>query len=170
VELAASRRRLRIGTGARAPAPTLLGTPWQLSDVVTLIGSLTVGAVGLLVSWIGVSTRINWSGQIVWVAVGIGAVIVAGLGVMGFLLVAFRGVRMRRGEQDARLDGLLARHLPAEALAGESSVPATTLVSMPAMTRYHRPECLLVAGKPVHAAAAAAHARAGRVPCGVCRP
>lgn len=47
---------------------------------------------------------------------------------------------------------------------------ASVLVSSPSMSRYHRPDCLLVAGKAVKATSLAAHRRAGRKPCQVCRP
>jgi len=45
VEVAASRRRLAVGTGPRSATPIIPGAPWRLSDLVTLIGSVTVGAV-----------------------------------------------------------------------------------------------------------------------------
>lgn len=47
---------------------------------------------------------------------------------------------------------------------------ASGLVSGEGMTLFHRPDCLLAAGKPVDRADRAAHEQLGRQPCGMCRP
>jgi hypothetical protein len=44
------------------------------------------------------------------------------------------------------------------------------LFASPAMSYYHRPDCLLAAGKQLDAADEAAHVAAGRRPCEVCQP
>ena len=47
---------------------------------------------------------------------------------------------------------------------------AGRLVAGADMTRFHRADCPLVAGKRVSAAGREAHVRAGRGACGVCLP
>ena len=58
----------------------------------------------------------------------------------------------------------------AGAAPATTAIAAAALVAAPDMTRYHDQGCPFVAGKPVIAASAAEHERAGRRACGVCRP
>lgn len=122
------------------------------------------GVVAMLVGWIQVSASTHVDKQVSWSALSlIGAVLVcAGAG-----LAATSGERVF----------LLHLHRLAAAFEVETAGPAGSVaaalpgdrfVAAPSMSRYHRGDCPLAAGKPVAADSRAAHERAGRRPCGVC--
>jgi predicted GNAT superfamily acetyltransferase len=91
--------------------------------------------------------------------------VLQGSGIASWLLMGTRRVRRR---QARLLDPVVAA---AQAgAAGHTRLLATDLVSTPTMTRYHRPDCELVAGKDAAPAALREHLAADRQPCGVCSP
>lgn len=123
-----------------------------------------VGAVLLLVSWWGASGTTRLRDQVTWVNVGVAGLIVSGTGIALWLLHGYRAVGER---QRLLLAGLETAPPPDTATTGEGDA---ALVSGRGMTRYHRTDCPLVAGKPVRRAARHVHERAGRRPCGMCMP
>jgi hypothetical protein len=135
--------------------------PWRLGDVLGLYITLSIGGILLLVAWWGASSTPRFSSQIAWVNVGVVGLIVAGFGGAVWLLTGRRAV----GERVARV-------IPGESLSPTFGTQASNggvrLVAGRRMTRYHRPDCQLVAGKNVGEASLADHRAAGRRPCGVC--
>jgi hypothetical protein len=97
--------------------------------------------------------------------VGVLGVIVGGAGIVYWLCAGRREVGKRRL---ALLPDLAPAAGAAEELASEE-IPGA-LLAADNMTRYHTSDCPFVAGKVVVAAPAISHRRAGRRPCGVCRP
>jgi hypothetical protein len=137
--------------------------PWHARDLQRLLLTLAVAAAGLLASWVGVSGTVVWSRQMLWLAIGIASIAIAGLGVMRWLLTAFRNVRVR---QSRMADGVAARLVFDE--VPESIDPEPPLVTAARMTHFHRVECALMNGKaPIRLTAAR---RKRLTPCAVCTP
>ncbi|MDQ1500564.1 MAG: hypothetical protein QOI86_3904, partial [Actinomycetota bacterium] len=130
--------------------------PWTGADVTVTAVAAAVGVAALLVSWAGSSTATALGQQTTWIGVGIGALLAASAAASYWLLQGRRAVVRRRADWVVR--------------EAASAGVREQLVSLASMTRFHRGECPLVAGKPVVAANRAAHEREGRRPCGVCRP
>ena len=147
-------------------APHLTAKPWEQRHL-WMFGVGQAVALALLVgACLGASSELRPADQTGWLHLGIVAIATAGVFHGGFLFSGRRTlVRRRRAV-------FLAYEHPAgpEPSAFGSAASDSLPVAAAAMTRYHRPECLLVAGKPVVGANRAAHAEARRKPCGVCRP
>jgi hypothetical protein len=138
--------------------------PWSSADVVVLAGAGVLGVVLLVVSWIGTSARDTLAEQTGWIGIGIASLAAAALGGSHWLLQGRRAVGRRR-----RVWMTAERARRAAARRAGAPVVTAGFVAGAAMTRYHRPHCPLVAGKPVAVAARGAHEQAGRRPCGVCQ-
>jgi hypothetical protein len=154
------------GSGKRHPGPgTSPLAPWTGADVTVTAVAAVLGAVALVVSWAGASTAHALGQQTTWIGVGIGALLAGSAAASYWLLQGRRAVVRRRAEWMVR-ERSRRRGGQEAASAGATE----QLVSLASMTRFHRGECPLVAGKPVVAANRAVQEREGRRPCGVCRP
>ena len=150
------------------PSSTRTLPPWRLPELLFLYVTTAVGAVVLAVGWWGTSGTAKLTHQIPWLCLAAGGLIVLGAGNSLWLLLGRRAVADRRRVLLAAFDAL---PVP----AGPDAVPATDgagprPVAATGMGHYHRPDCQLVAGKAVRAATPATHEKAGRRPCGMCRP
>ncbi len=148
-----------------------LGPPpiWTRAQQVVLATTALVGAVVLIISWIGASGTTDWDDQVRWTAIGaIGAAIGAFAGGC-WLMVGFAAVKYR-----ARfLTSVLAPAVRGErtgAAPSDARSSRGTAVSADSMTRYHDPDCYLVRGKPTQVARIDELEAQGRRPCGVCKP
>lgn len=142
--------------------------PWQAGDVARLLPIIAAGVLAWAVAWIAASGERRFSDQIAWVSVG-----VVGLGLTfaaeaAWLLRAHRAIATHRR---AILEGISgaspAMTHPASADAGRAPEP---LVAGDGLTRFHRKDCPLAAGRNWTPASREAHRQAGRTACGVCRP
>jgi hypothetical protein len=150
----------------RHPTPGISPlAPWTGADVTVSAVAAVLGAVALLVSWAGSSTATALGQQTTWIGVGIGALLAASAAASYWLLQGRRAVVRRRADWVVR-ERSRRRGGQEAASAGVTE----QLVALASMTRFHRGDCPLVAGKPVVAGNRAAHEREGRRPCGVCRP
>jgi hypothetical protein len=152
--------------------------PWQGQDVIRVAWMTLLGLTGLGVCWFGASGAADFQNQINWIAGAAAALVLAGIGMIGWLLAGFREVH-RASHQVAtvlRTDYLhltMANALdddltsPARSAAVPSQSPDTYVVG-PAMTRAHTPDCLLVRGKAVVEIAAADIRWRGLESCEVC--
>lgn len=141
--------------------------PWRRSDLHQAITLAVVGAIVVLAGWEGISQTDDFNTQLLWIVVGAAGVIIAGLGAALWLVAGFRNVRAR----------MLA--LPAETarrvsvLDASSAAPAATVssgyVTADGMTRWHRVDCPLAAGKQGVRAIDPMKSPQLR-PCGVCTP
>jgi hypothetical protein len=150
--------------------------PWVVSDLLLLYLANVAGLLLILVAWFEASGAVDLNAQIVWLNVGAIGVIVAGSGNVLWLLTGRRGV----GELRQALTPALSAHFAqvGELTGGGTVAPTTSFeprvedpglfVSGADMTRYHRPECLLVRDKEVRAAPATRHRARGLQPCQVC--
>lgn len=154
-------RRDHRSVGAARP-PRL---PWVLSDLSRLAVFQVLSLVALIFCYAGADQSGVYDHELYWVVGGSAAVMVSGLSWMAWLLVGARSLRARQ----RRLDELTARLFTAEKETTTPHAPSE-LVSLPEMTRYHRPDCPLIRNKQAMPAAMAEHVRAGRTPCGVCAP
>ena len=133
-----------------------------MSDLLAVYATTFVGLLLVVLAWFETSASVRLNNQVRWTNVGVAGVIVLGAGNLLWLL---------RGK---RATGELRRLvLPLVPIGddGPIEVPrADPLVAGRDMTRFHRVDCPLVAGKRVSAARREAHVRAGRAACGVCLP
>lgn len=160
-DAAPPRRRGRTARYDSAPSP------WQRRDAVAP-GVLAVAGVAVLaVGWVGASGEFVWRDQVGWLVTACVGTAVVVLGGALWLLVGFREVR--RGFRDLRADqrrilGLASTPEPAMDRVSAVSTNPDGLVTSAGMTRAHRPDCLLMRGKPATAVPDPdRHAR-----CGVC--
>jgi hypothetical protein len=140
---------------------------WQAGDVV-LLYSLQILGFGLLVASAWATTvSDDVSTRVAWVNLGVVGLLVSGTGTAFWLMAGRRAVGTRRAWLLVVSDVDAApEYAPRPA---DRATPAG-LVAVADGTRYHRADCALVAGKAVVEQARTRHTRAGRQPCGVCRP
>jgi len=120
----------------------------------------------LCIAWFGSSGQTTASDQIQWLNLGVLGAFLPGMAAGQWVLRGHQAVRHRAADHTLWLETALGPDRPRNATdAGQER-----FVSAPAMTRYHRPGCLAAAGKPCTLDARAAHERAGRRPCEMCRP
>ncbi len=127
------------------------------------MAAAVVGLVLLAMAWVGASGRQETSDQIAWLNLGIVGVLVPAVAGRLWVLRSRRTVQYRVG---MILDA--ADAVPLDVIG--QPVRPHRLVTAAKMSRFHRPECLLVAGKALSDDSLAAHERAGRRPCEMCRP
>jgi hypothetical protein len=123
---------------------------------------MAIGVVFVVVAWIGASGERRLSLQVAWVNLAVVGSAVAAAGQASWLLQGRRAVGVRRHQV------LPDRERPRRPAARPTArVAATRVVALAGSGRYHRPDCLLVAGKDLDDVDAT---RDGLQPCEVCRP
>ena len=139
-------------------------TPWSPGDAVRLLLVNLVALAGLGVAWHEASSKVVVGDQFPWLNIAMVAVILSGVANGTWFLIGRMALRKRR-----------QRLLPA--LLADETVPyfgapldpvEPVWVAATGTSRYHRAECLMVAGKAAEPASRVAHEQAGRRPCGVC--
>lgn len=146
----------------------VLDGPWDRRALRLSVLRLALGPIGLFIAWYGASGSKDWKDQQVWMAIGVIALVVAITGVTGWLRTGLRNVRhferlllASAGEQVA---ATYARGVVATDASSDDVVVIT------GTTQFHRPECLLTAGKTV-ASLSPAEAAGGHLDaCGMCLP
>ena len=136
--------------------------PWGMSDILAIYATTFIGLLLVFLAWFETSASVRLRNQVHWTNVGVAGVIVLGAGNLFWLL---RGKRAT-GE----LRRLLLPLVPVDDDAPVDVPRAGPLVAGADMTRFHRADCPLVAGKRVSGAGREVHVRANREPCGVCLP
>lgn len=131
--------------------------PWTARDVTAAGRTVLLGLVLLSVGWIGGSGTVVLSRQAAWLGVGALGTLVAGTGLVGWLLSGLRQVRLVKQDVVAAV----IRRWPDQPAPAPAQL-GTGLVSVPGATRYHRADCRLVAGKTT------SRALKGLAACGVC--
>jgi hypothetical protein len=154
--------------------------PWSSDH---LVGVMVVNGVGLILligGWWKASSISSAHSQLAWLNLSVLGLVLAGAANGLWLARVRRVVTLARsaalpfGPGQPFGPSVTAAQ---PALAGPKPGTAATnghgtgdLVSGPGMSFYHRPSCLMVAGKEIQAAARSRHERAGRRPCEVCWP
>lgn len=141
---------------------------WTRRDLVRLVVPFAVGAVGLFLGWYGSAKEAAWRSDSGWLVLAVVSVVVAGVGLVWWLVVG--RVRLAIAQRGVRT-ALVRRRLGAptiapRAIAAAVEEPQSAMVTVAGMRRRHRPDCLLVVGKPAVPTQADV---SGLAPCGVCR-
>jgi hypothetical protein len=139
--------------------------PWTIGDLSAVVTGETLGLVAILLGWYAAAGRATPGRQTAWIALGGAGLIVAGAGNAVWLRRARRSVARRRAAVLADCEALVDHRQAAAA-----PDPRPVALALAGAQRFHRPDCPLVAGKPVTTATARAHERASREPCAVCAP
>lgn len=140
--------------------------PWRTAD---LLGSAVItgaGLTGVVGAWYGGSDQADWPDALPWVSLGSVAITVAMLGLVAWLVSGFRRVRRLRREVLPALHAYAGTR--GAAAAGAQASGSAGFVTAAGMTRFHRPGCPLVAGKPVRPLPVNTPEGSALVPCGVC--
>jgi hypothetical protein len=145
------------------PAPPV--ALWRRADLLVFACAYGVGLLLLAAGYWGVSGTRVFSDQVSSARLAAIGVLVAQAGIVRSVI---RGRRALAGRLRACLPDVPA--VAGGAAPATNAIATGALVASPDMTRYHAQGCPFVAGKPVAAASAAEHERAGRRACGVCRP
>jgi hypothetical protein len=151
--------------------PRPASVPWRVGDLTLTCALSTVGALAIVGAWFGCSGSLSATTEERWLAVGIIAAVVAGVGNGLWLLAGHRAVRQRSRAVTSRLLQLADPATDLQTLVEPAARPVSVgLVATSAMGHYHRGDCHLVHGKDVRHQNTAQHVKAGRRPCGMCRP
>ena len=155
-------------TATASPAPTA-SSPWRRVDRVGLLATTGVGVALIAVSWFGAADATAVETQVRWVNAAVVGVVVLGAGNALWLLTGRRAAgQLRRTVVDS--DQLARRLTALSQRADRREAGVAAPVAGQHMTRYHRPDCPLVAGKQVTSGSVTTHVKRGRRPCGVCLP
>jgi hypothetical protein len=141
----------------RGPRRSQSDSPWNERDFLRTTGFVVLGVTLLAVCWFASSGEADFQSQIVWVAGGAASIVVAGIGLGGWLLAGIREVHREMYEVTAGMKTIVL-HSPPEVMFDEVddldrpvSPPAAgraVYVIGAGMSRVHVPDCVLVRGKP----------------------
>ena len=137
--------------------------PWDRRNVIGFAVPTVFGAGLLGASYLGVSAEVHLKDQVLFLDLGIAGLLVGTIGGVRWLAAVVKAVRVRKA---AAVELVQWRFASAGTTGPAGS--ADGFVAAERMTRYHRPQCSLVAGKTVADATLAEHSAAGRRPCGMC--
>ena len=141
----------------------LLEPPWSGRALLISGGAMAVGIILLAIGWLGVDDKPRINGQVGWLNVAVLGIAIAAAGQAGWLLYGRRRVgRLRREVLSGPVSGR-----PAGVTVDRAAATAR-FVTVPGSRRYHRPACLLVAGK--HTTAVSAKRAQTLLACEVCQP
>ena len=169
------------GTTPRVPVAQR-GALWSAEDLLRWALATGVGGIVIAVSWYVGAGDASFNRQIGPLDAAVAGVVVSGLGNAVWLLRGRRALGERRRALLADpvvavdTDGPGAvRRVSSSAGAGpagaaSSDAAAEALVAGEGLLRFHRPDCVLAAGRDWTGATREQHEDAGRSPCGVCRP
>jgi hypothetical protein len=138
--------------------------PWSVDHLLRVLGGNTIGALVIAIGWFEAATAgsADVPRRLTWLGVSMTGLAIAGLS---------NAVWTMRGRRVVAIARTAALHDVDALVRGES--PTLTAIRGPApvvvegSNRYHRPDCLLVRGKPTRPAG---KVRTATTPCEVCRP
>jgi hypothetical protein len=151
------------------PRAAVLGddAPWRTGELVRVGVVCAAGLIGVAVAWYGASAQADWPDTLPWASLGAAAVTVAMLGLVAWLMAALRRVRRLRREVMPWLEAAVSTP---GITATVRTARGADFVTVGGMTRFHRPGCPLVAGKPVRPLTIEDARISALGPCGVCGP
>jgi hypothetical protein len=141
---------------------------WSGRQLVWWGGIVGASIIACFVAYIISAGKPTLSSQAQSLNIAMLSLVVAGAANAWLLIAGRRSIGMRRRALLGEPAGVAGRvqTAPSVALAGA----VDSFVADPALSRYHRSDCALAAGRGWAAWPRAAHERAGRAACGVCRP
>ena len=152
----------------RAVTPAVIPAGlWRRQERVVLAAGLVAGAVLVLVAYRQTGDDPGGTAQVAWLNTGVIGVVASAFGGSLWIRGGRRALRRRRTALLAGLAPVTAG--PAEVLMIDTPGDGSLVVTGNCR-RYHRPACVLVAGRPTSVAARADHEAIGRQACEVCRP
>jgi hypothetical protein len=163
-----TRHRSVAERGARTPAVDRR-EPWNGLAVVVAAVLVGLGLLGMAVGWYGISDTADLESQARWLGLGIGSLVLAGFGMVVWLLLGLISVATLRREVVRDLTARRNARATAEPETGELA-PVGTFGIATGMRRYHRAECDILVGKNVRWLDHEALGFADAQPCGMCRP
>jgi hypothetical protein len=149
------------------PRAAVLGddAPWRAGELVRVGVVSAAGLIGVAVAWYGASAHADWPDTLPWASLGTGALTVALLGLVAWLMAALRRVRNLRREVMPRLKAAVSTP---SITSPARTAPGADFVTAGGMTRFHHPGCPLATGKPVRPLTIEDARSATLKPCGVC--
>lgn len=137
--------------------------PWGGRELIQFVALSVASLVLLAAGWFGAGGEALLEDQVPFLNLAVAGLLVGAAGGALWVIAGLRAVRSRK----AAVKVLLAARAGRPG-AGAAPAGSEVLVAGAAMTRFHRPDCSLVAGKELAAATRADHERAGRRACGMC--
>jgi len=135
-------------------------TPWSLDDFARLARFEIPSVIAIVVCFVGAKHTESWDNQLYWIAGAMAAMLLAGAGWTGWLLVGTRALRWRQ----RRLGELTSQF----SVVRRPVVTTDVLVTGPKMTHFHRADCPLAHGRAVKHGSSDQFEARGLTPCGVC--
>jgi hypothetical protein len=165
---------IRVSGDAVTRAPVeadLPPEPWNRSHFAALATAQLLVAALLIGAWVAVSDELVFTRQVPQLDVAVIATMAGGVANLLWIAHGRAAVRRRKANVLRQVGVVLPATLAGN--QGQAPSPAAVgtgleLVAAARMTRYHRPDCPLVDGKPVHPISSPSDT--GRRPCGLCRP
>ena len=149
-----------------SPATQRATHPWSEQALIVWALLSGIGVALLVAGWVFVRNESVYADQVAGINMAIAGILVAGASAIPMLLAGRRAVGVRRLAVLGDLRGMPAQ---ASAVTSDDST-SQNLVGCEGLRRFHRAGCTLAQGRNWSAASRPEHERAGRVPCGVCRP
>jgi hypothetical protein len=159
----------RRRTGREAgPGPA----PWSRRRVAGVVAANAAGLALVFVGWWQSAGTTRVATELDWFNLCVGGLVVSGVA-NGLWLVMLR--------RSVTITGLAVLGAPKSPMPvdpdcsaalerGPRSLPAEQLFAVPGLSRFHRPACPLIAGKPATISSVSTHERSGRRRCEVCEP
>jgi hypothetical protein len=136
--------------------------PWTVGQVRLVLGLGLLGAVLIVVAYLGAADEARLDDQFGWLNLGVVGLLVAGVGAGALLLAGRRAIGLRR----LRLLRDAASSTNAAPIARGDHDPS--LVWLPGSSLVHRLDCQLVRGKDVDELDATGIRQLALRPCEVC--
>ena len=136
-------------------------TPWTLDDFARLARFEIPSFIVIVSCFVGAKHTDTWDNQLYWIVGAMAAMLLAGAGWTGWLLVGTRALRRRQRRLAELTSEYAATHRP-------PAISTELTVTGPKMTHFHRPDCPLARGRDVTWAPADEHLAEGLTACGVC--
>jgi len=170
----------RAGEAAQPVRAASRPMPWRADDLCRWVLTAGLGGVVIAVAWYFGAGEATFSQQLGPLDAAVAGLLVSGIGNVAWLLRGRRAVGERRRALIPDLESARRRRRVASAAlrpegprppAGAVEAADRLFVAGAGMERFHRPGCALATGRDGWShMTRAEHERAGRRPCGVCRP
>lgn len=158
----------QAAAGGQCPLSTVTSFgPWRAGEVTRWLASMAVGLVLVVFGWYHTGGSPFVDTQLAWISLSVAGLLLAAMGNGWWLL---SGIRRIRRSRSWFLTNERSSHRHDHQPPSVGIVRGSGLVSAAGMSRYHSPDCLLVAGKATRGATRSEHERRDLEPCGVCRP
>ena len=160
-------RSPRADGTATAPPSAL---PWTAEDLVRWLAAAAFSAVIVVVAWYLAAGQASDMHQVGPLDLAIGGVVLGGIANLMWLLRGWQAVGERRKALIARLPIDVPASAAAGAVEAETAPLGVGLLVGEGVRYFHRPSCPLTVGRNWPPAPLDEHLRAGREPCGMCKP